>query len=109
MLIMKKYNVSIHDCFEIAEKKLAVDGWRGYAWERSSGGDLVTGRSENPHEKPCEVFVSHADQQSHAAVYEATTGLCWDCKGTGEVFKQWTRARGNENEICERCAGSKKV
>jgi hypothetical protein len=106
---MEKYHLTIHDCLEIAEKKLAVDGWRGYAWERSSGGDLVTGRSEDRHERPREVFVSYADQQAYAAAYEATTGLCWNCKGTGEVFKQWTRALGNENKICERCAAAKKV
>lgn len=118
------YAVSIGQITAAAEKAAGLDGWMAYRWEAVEGGSLVTGdvpigfisRGKN---KGCpkwsansknkrRVLVSDDQMQQIAAAYEADTGLCWDCQGTGKTFASWSAKEGTTYRKCSRCDGSGK-
>ncbi len=41
--------------------------------------------------------------------YEAETGDCGKCIGSGRVFKSWDHLTGTEYRPCDKCAGTGKV
>lgn len=113
------YNYSIGDIMEVAEKKRGVDGWKSVVWHASWNGFLVEGcipdgvysrgprkgrpRFNKPYDK---VVVTSAEMDEAAQSYEAVTGKCWDCKGTGQVWNGWSKADGSKYRQCLRCDGS---
>lgn len=120
------YRTSIHDAMELAAKKVAVEGWQGYVWEAMEGWHLITGevpdgvytrgpkkgkpRFRSPgsqHKK--KVVVSDTELQQAAAAYEAETGKCWDCKGSGQEWASWSAAEGTKYRTCKRCGGDGKA
>ena len=121
-----KYQFSIKDICEIAAASVGIPGWRWIRWQKmDAGGSLVTGYVPQTYKRgpkkgeprlgaptpgtERKVVVSDADMDAAAAKYEAETGLCWHCKGTGQVAVGWSRAEGIRYETCRRCAGTGKA
>ena len=116
------HKFSIGDYMEAAEAKVNIEGWKAYRWEDCDGDSIVTGdvpngvyrsgkrkgrpRFNGPGQK---VIVTKAELQSRAATYEAETGRCWDCKGTGQAWVGWSKAEGARYSTCSRCSGTGEV
>ena len=107
---------SISDCMEAAEAKVGIEGWKAYRWEDCGGDSIVTGdvpdgvyRSGKRKGRPRfngpgrKVVITKAEMQAKATAYEADTGKCWDCKGTGQVWAGWSKADGTRYRDCQRC------
>ena len=118
-----RYRFSIRDAMEIAASKSGIADWQGYAWEAMGNGSVVTGcvpdgvysrgpRKGNPRfSRPVEgthrkVVISDSDMDVYAQNYEATTGKCFECRGTSHVYNGWSRDEGLRQASCERCGGS---
>jgi len=116
------YTFSINDCMKAAETKVAIEGWKAYRWEDCDGDSIVTGdipdgvyrsgpRKDRPRFKGPgrRVVITNAELQVIATAYEAETGKCWECKGTGQVWAGWSKAEGTKYRKCQRCAGTGEV
>lgn len=118
-----KFLHSINDIGNIAAAVVGIEGWTMIRWQKMDGGSLVSGyvpllyvRGHNKG-KPRrgaptpgtnrQVVVSDADADAHAAKYEAT-GVCYQCKGTGQQWNGWSRESGVRYCTCERCKGTGK-
>jgi hypothetical protein len=114
-----KYNYSIDDIMKAAEAKVGVDGWEAYKWENCDGDSIVTGdipdgvyrsgpRKGRPRFKGSgrRVVITRSELQVIATAYEAETGKCWDCKGTGQTWAGWSKAEGTRYRECQRCKGT---
>jgi hypothetical protein len=116
------YKFSVSDIEHFAEAKVGIDGWKAYRWERADEDSIITG--DIPHGvyktgkrkgRPKfigngrKVVVTNAEMQAHAAAWEAATGKCWDCKGTGQTWAGWSKAEGTRYRTCQRCNGSKEA
>lgn len=115
---------TLQDAFDVASRKVSVPGWQGYRWQSVVGGCVVRGQVPNgaytkgkrkgsprftQHKDAarCDVYVSDADLLAAAARFEEETGLCWDCKGTGQIFSGWSQSSGVRYRPCRKCATSK--
>jgi hypothetical protein len=116
------YSFSIDDCMKAAETKVAIEGWKAYKWEDCDGDSIVTGdipygvyrsgpRKDRPRFKGPgrRVVITKAELQVIATAYEAETGKCWECKGTGQTWAGRSIAEGNKYRKCQRCAGTGEV
>jgi hypothetical protein len=119
---MTTHKFSIRDCEDLAKSKAGIEGWKACCWERAGDDSIVTGsvpvgtyrsgprkgrlKFVGPFTK---VVVTRSELESAAIAYEATTGLCWDCKGSGRVVVGWSKAEGSRYQSCDRCGGSGKV
>lgn len=54
----------------------------------------------------CEVYISHADHDAFCIQWEAETGHCHECTGTGQTFAGWSVADGVRHRTCTRCLGT---
>ena len=118
------YIFSIQDVMDVAAKKVGIDRWQAFQWESVTGGSVVRGevpsgvyvrgpkkgrprfgRPGAAHKQ--RVVVSHAEMESAAKEYEASTGLCWDCKGSGDVSVGWSAEHGVKRATCARCGGDR--
>ncbi len=113
------YSFSIKDAMEAAEVKVGIEGWKAYEWQNCDGDSIVTGsvpdgvyskgprkgepRFKGPGER---VIVSKVELETMAVAYEAETGKCWDCRGTGKMWAGWNKAEGNSYQECQRCNGT---
>jgi hypothetical protein len=113
------HNFTIRDIKEAAEAKVGIEGWKAYSWEPCDEDSIVTGdvpdgvyrsgkrkgqpRYKGPGRK---VIVTRAELQAKAIAYEAETGKCWDCKGTGQAWGGWSKADGPRYRTCSRCSGT---
>jgi hypothetical protein len=116
---MKELSVNVQDVFDAAIEKLGINGWEPYRWEAATDGHIVTGsvpfgvyRSGPKKGQPVfdstdkkTVFVSNEEIKAMANRYEAETGKCWNCKGTGEIMFGWSKKNGVIHKICSRCDG----
>jgi hypothetical protein len=113
------HNFSINDAMKYAESKVAIPGWEAFKWEVAGEDSIVEGsvsqgtyRSGPRKGQPklarpgTKVVVTKSELQAAAVAYEAETGKCWDCKGTGQVMKRWSAAEGTSYKTCPRCKGS---
>ena len=107
---------------EVARRKVnGAEGWAVCAWERiGDGNDLVvtggvprllkTGpRKGKPtwRDVPTQkAVVTGAEIEAEKARYEADTGKCSDCMGSGQVFASWSQAEGKKCCTCGRCGGT---
>jgi hypothetical protein len=111
----------IDDIDAIVKTKMP-DGWLPYKWECVAGGYLVTGSIPNGvyqsgprkgaprHSGNGEVVVvSDGDLKAAATAYEASTGKCWRCKGSGQIDCGWSKAEGTTYRRCEQCGGTGKA
>ena len=120
---MSEYRTSIHDAMECARNKSGINGWRGFVWKRVDNGCLVEGcvpdgvyskgsrKGEPRFSKPIKgtrktIIITDRELQDFAASYELSEGVCFECKGTGEVFKRWHHIDGTTNQQCKRCNGT---
>ena len=120
---MKELTVSIGDAFDVAVAKLGIEGWTPYRWEAATGGHLVTGavpfgvyargdkkglpRFHHPKASSRQtVVVSDNEIKAQAEKYEAETGHCWNCKGTGQRQAGWSAKEGIRYQSCKRCGGT---
>lgn len=111
----------IDDISNIAISKMP-EGWAPYKWECVPGGYLVTGsvpagqyrkgpRKGQPKHlgKGQVVVIGEGDLREAKALYLASTGNCWDCKATGQVWAGWTQTHGVSHRQCSSCGGAGKV
>jgi hypothetical protein len=114
-----KHGFSINDCMEAAEAKVGIEGWKAYQWEDCDDDSIVTGSvpdgvySKGPRKgkprfvgKGKRVIITRVELEARAIAYEAETGKCWDCKGTGQTWAGWSRTEGTKYRECQRCAGT---
>ena len=115
-----KHNFSIDDIMKAAEAKVGIDGWEAYKWEACDDDSIVTGdipdgvyrsgpRKGQPRFNKAtarRVIITRAELQVIATAYEAETGKCWDCKGTGQTWAGWSKTEGTKYRECQRCAGT---
>ena len=50
--------------------------------------------------------VTGAEIEAEKARYEADTGKCSDCMGSGQVLARWSAAEGKKYRPCGRCGGT---
>ena len=117
------YRFTMQDAFDVAAEKVGIEGWEGYELGIFEGGCTVKGcapdgvYSRGPRKgqprmsKPVAgtkktVVVSDEDLRQHAIDYEARTGLCFECKGAGEVASGWSAEHGVRMKPCGRCEAS---
>jgi hypothetical protein len=113
------YKFSIKDAMEAAEVKAGIEGWKAYKWENCDGDSIVTGSvpdgvySKGPRKGDPRftgtgkrVIISKVELETMAVAYEAETGKCWNCRGTGKTWAGWCRHKGTSYRECERCNGT---
>ena len=113
------YKFSAGDFMKAAEAKVGIEGWEAYRWEDCDGDSIVTGdvpdgvyrsgpRKGRPRFKGPgrRVIITRSDMWAVATAYEAETGKCWDCKGTGQTWAGWSKAEGTHYRECQRCGGT---
>ena len=118
---MKKLSHTLKDIFEAAEDKVGIEGWKAFRWEDCDGDGILTGcvpngvyRSGPRKGRPRflgpdrRVIVTKAELDERATRYEADTGNCWNCKGSGQECYGWKQGEGNIYRTCGRCGGSGK-
>jgi hypothetical protein len=116
---MIAHKFSIGDAMDFAESKVGIPGWKAVAWEDIGGDSIVEGsvpdgfyRSGPRKGKPrftrprTKVIVAKKELQVVATAYEAESGKCWDCKGSGQVWAGWSQAEGTRYQTCSRCKGT---
>ena len=113
------YRFTIDDEIEFAARKVGIEGWQGYKWERTDNGALILGcvpdgvyqrgpRKGWPRfDKPMPGTTRHiciltSEMIAHAAEYERVTHKCWDCKGLGTILASWS-PDGRKFADCPRC------
>lgn len=120
--MVPKRKESMSHLDEVARCKVnGPEGWAVFAWERiGDGNDLVvTGgvprllkagpRKGKPtwRDVPTQkAVVTGAEIEAEKARYEADTGKCSDCMGSGQVFASWSQAEGKKYRACGRCGGT---
>jgi len=100
----------------------AGDHWQWcsmeYIGDNETGGALIEGGEPNvmPDGKlrwtgvPTErVFVTEEQVRQEALAYEARTGKCMQCAGSGLMYAGWNHVDGNRYATCNRCAGRGKA
>jgi hypothetical protein len=113
---------SLNDIMSLAETKSGIPGWKATKWQAVGGDSIVTGSvpvgtySRGPRKGELKftgprtmVVVTRAEKEAAASAYEAETGHCWNCKGTGQVVRKFSKAEGTIYRFCTRCSGSGRV
>lgn len=106
----------------VARRKLAPlpPGWIVSAW-KPSGRDGILVCGGVPHAvplwgslsgklfegEPQSVLVSYEDIRAESRRFEAATGKCGDCLGSGRATTQERRGRTPRQCACPRCAGTR--
>jgi hypothetical protein len=113
---------SLNDIMSLAEIKSGTPGWKATKWQAGGGDSIVTGSvpvgtySRGPRKGEPKftgpstmVVVTRAELETAATAYEAETGRCWNCKGTGQVVRKISVTEGTTYRPCARCGGSGEV
>lgn len=108
----------------VARRKLGVsDAWELFAWERIGDTDdlLVTGGiprllksglrkgRKTWDGKGQTVAVTRSEVKAEFLTYEAESGNCHNCGGSGQEWATWSAASGNEYQQCRVCDGTGKA
>lgn len=109
----------------VAKRKVGgAEGWRYCRWERIGDGMnfIVEGGvprllksgprkgEQTWRDVPTQkTVVTGEEMDAEHARYEADTGNCGDCGGTGEEFASWKAGEGTKMKTCGRCAGTGKA
>lgn len=102
---------------EVARRKLgAGQDWEPCRWEALGHGAeadcLITGgvpvirngKRKWPPITKCErVCVTHAEYIAERKRFEAETGKCSNCDGTGQEWAGWSASDGNRYRDCRHC------
>ncbi len=104
---------------EVARKKLRRGAdWKLLGWEcvGETTDLLVQGstpigvyargprKGRNKYLRPCErCVVTRAEIDSAASAWEAQTGKCSKCEGSGQEWAGWSSDEGNRYRDCYRC------
>lgn len=113
-------NSSVHR-EAVANRKLGdVPGFKWHTWEcigpdaiQFTGAVVVGTIEKGPREgRPkfskdtrC-VVVTESEEITEYLRYEAETGKCGDCRGSGQVFASWHHIDGARYRECRKCHGS---
>ena len=113
---------SLSDIMSLAETKSGIPGWKATKWQAAGCDSIVTGSvpvgtySRGPRKGELKftgprtmVVVTRAEKETAATAYEAETGHCWNCKGTGQVVRKISVTEGTTHRSCARCGGSGEV
>lgn len=106
-----------------ARKKLsAPDGWRAYKFECIADCYLIEGSvpvgvyARGPRKgQPKwsgdgdQTILTRDDVEKANASYQATTGNCGECMGTGKEFVSWSKKDGLVQRPCAQCRGTGKL
>ncbi len=103
----------------VAKKKIGVEGWEPYAWEKiGTDGLLVTGgiprilqsgprKGERTWDrKGDQVVVVQSEVDREFEIYEESTGRCGHCMGGGKTICRISVTDGTEYEPCGWCKGA---
>jgi hypothetical protein len=103
----------------IAIEKSGVEGWTPFRWEVVGKDDmLITGgvarvldRGPNKGRERWDgpgtrVVVTGKELDSAMATYEATTGSCAECEGSGKEVAGWSATSGTKYRTCAKCKGT---
>lgn len=99
-------------------RKVGIEGWEACIMEAVTGGMLITGgvphmvghKKKWPPRKTMErVLLTHAEIEAEYARYEAETGNCHACYGSGKETYGWTVVDGAKYRICPHCKGVGRV
>jgi len=108
----------------VARRKLAPlpPGWIVSSWKQSGkDGILISGgvprliplwgslAGKLFEGEPQSVLVSYEDIHAESQRFEATTGKCGDCLGSGRAMTQERRSRVARQGVCPRCAGTRRA
>lgn len=105
---------------EIAKRKANVNGWMPCRWELIDNVTIVTGgvpigkrRDGRPKWGPekslTRVAVTDEEVREDESRYEAATGNCADCGGSGKEIAAISVAHGVSYRNCGRCNGAGKA
>lgn len=113
------FDTCLRDLFDLA------DGWRPVSLEFKKGGteikgavmpDRVVGRKAGSRDwakrdKKTErtVYLTDRAKAAWMAAWEARTGTCSACVGSGLKWMGWNRTDGDRFAVCPCCNGSGKV
>jgi hypothetical protein len=113
------YMFSLNDILSLAETKSGIPGWKATKWQAAGQDSIVSGsvpvgtysrgsrKGEPKFTGPrTMVAVTRAEKEAAAIAYEAETGHCWNCKGTGQVVHKISVTEGTTYRPCARCGGS---
>jgi hypothetical protein len=108
----------------VARRKLAPlpQGWIVSSWKPSGkDGILLSGGVPHPvtlwgdlsgklfEGEPQSVLVSFEEIRAESHRFEAATGKCGDCLGSGRTMMQERRSRTARQGTCPRCAGTRRA
>ena len=109
-----------------ARRKIGMpDTWQAFRWQRKGDYIIVTGAvvtetfkrgprkgrpkwSARDPETEMPVTVHDGEFSAFKLAWEAETGLCHRCQGTGKVMKSWSVADGTTYRECDVCSGTGK-
>ncbi|GAB3305762.1 hypothetical protein [Luteimonas notoginsengisoli] len=110
---------------QVARQKLGVgNDWLMYAWEvvgELEHADLIVtggvpvglfqrgprkGRPKWDRKLSQRVVVTRAEERAALLAFEASTGKCSGCQGSGEQWAGWSAESGNRTRPCRRCQAS---
>lgn len=108
----------------IAIEKSGVAGWEPCLYEAVGEGTrdaLISGgvpriltRGPNKGKrkwagKLTRVVVTGAEVDAAMTKYEAETGICAECEGTGRITAGWSATEGTKYRTCGKCGGTGKA
>lgn len=116
----------------VAIRKCGIEGFTPYAYERLGGTqDIISGKAADimitlgkeriltrgprkgqktwDTKDSVRVVVTYDEAKAERQRYEAETGNCGECFGTGQEWCVWSAAEGNRHRQCRVCLGTGKV
>ena len=103
---------------EILRRPADIDGWEAFKFETVGDAYLTEGgvprllktgprRGQKTWRGSRITRVTKAEASAERRRYEAETGACASCMGSGEVLTGWSRQGGDRLSLCPRCHGTK--
>lgn len=98
-----------------AVRKIGIEGWEPCIFERVAGGMLITGgipkevkgKKKWPPAKQMErLILTREDVDAEELRYEAKTGNCHACYGSGQQTIGWNHETGVSTRECPKCKGT---
>lgn len=114
--------VALRKAREVLRRPADIDGWEAFKFETVADAYLIEGgvprllqtgprRGQKTWRgsRITRVIVTKAEVSAERRRYEAETGSCARCmgSGSGEVLTGWSRKGGDRLSVCPRCHGTK--
>lgn len=97
-----------------AARKIGIEGWKPCIFEMVEGGMLITGgipkdvngkKKWPPVKQMDRLILTREEVDAEELRYEAETGNCHVCYGSGQQATGWNRETGVRTRECPKCNG----